>query len=101
MSVVVYNPIREDGTYKEVAPDAGLASFHIRKVIDPRLDFEDLSIIDKEYLGYIGAQNWNWYSKTATDWNDTYIKWSSLSTNGAGAMIDKKWYVEYDVQVTI
>ena len=100
-SVVVYNPIREDGTYKEVAPDAGLASFHIRKVIDPRLDFEDLSTIDKEYLGYIGAQNWNWYSKTATDWNDTYIKWSSLSTNGAGAMIDKKWYVEYDVQVTI
>ena len=53
MSVVVYNPVREDGTYKELAPDAGLASFHIRRVIDPRIDFEDLSTIDKNILAIL------------------------------------------------
>ena len=44
---------------------------------------------------------WNSYKREATDWSDTEIKWSNLTTNGTSSMIDKKWFVEYDVQVQI
>ena len=45
--------------YDHEAQDVGPASFHIRKVVDPRVDYEDLATIDKEYLGYVGAMYWN------------------------------------------
>ena len=75
--------------------------FSCEEVIDPQVDFEDLSTLDKEYIGYVGAMYWNSYKRDANDWNDTEIKWTSLTSNGTGSMIDKKWFFEYDVQVEI
>ena len=93
--------MNDDGSYSRAAANVGDTSFHVKKAIDPRLDYEDLATVDKEYIGYVGAMNWNSYSKVATDWDDTEVKWTLLTTNGPGSMIDKKWFVDYEVKVTI
>ena len=90
-----------DGSYVTEAPDVGVASFHMRKVIDPRADFEDQATLDKEYIGYIGAENWHRYVRVANDWSNNEVKWTNINTPGIGFLIDKKWFIEYDVKVNI
>ena len=43
--------MNEDGSYSRAAANVGDTSFHVKKSIDPRLDYEDLATVDKEYIG--------------------------------------------------
>lgn len=93
--------VNPDGSYASVAPGDQAESFNIRTVWDPRVDYRDQATMDKEYLAYIGASNWMRYVNDATEWNDETIKWTNLRSPGAGFLIDKKWFVEYDLKVSI
>ena len=80
---------------------SGPMAFKLRKVVDPRTDIEDISQIDNEYLGYVGAQYWNRYSIPATSYSGTELKWTNIQSPGPRVLWDKKWFIEYDLKIEI
>ena len=80
---------------------SGPMAFKLRKVVDPRTDVEDISQLDNEYLGYVGAQYWNRYSIPATSYSGTELKWTNIQSPGPRVLWDKKWFIEYDLKLEI
>lgn len=79
----------------------GPMAFRLKKCVDPRVDTEDLNSIDNEYVGYVGAQNWNRYSIPATVYTQSELKFTNIQSPGPNVLWDKKWWIEYLIKVTI
>lgn len=91
----------QSGAYSDMAVNQGEGAFNIRTVVDPRTEMNGQAVLDKEYLAYIGAMHWMRYAHTATDWNDNEIKWTNINTPGPNFLIDKKWFIEYEIGIEI
>lgn len=74
-------------------------AFKLKKLVDPRVETE--SDEQKEFYGYVGAQYWNRYAIPATSCSPTEIKWTNIQSPGPRVMWDKRWYIEYVVNVDI
>lgn len=81
--------------------NSGPMAFRLRKCVDPRVDTEDLNSIDNEYVGYVGAQYWNRYSIPATSYGNDEIKFTNIQSPGPNVLWDKKWWIEYLIEVKI
>lgn len=81
--------------------NAGSLAFRLRKCVDPRVDTDDLNSIDNEYIGYVGAQNWNRYSIPATSVSTSELKFTNIQSPGPNVLWDKKWWIEYLIQIKI
>lgn len=81
--------------------NSGPLAFKLKKCVDPRVDTEELNSIDNEYIGYVGAQNWNRYSIPATVWNNSEVKFTNIQSPGPNVLWDKKWWIEYCINLDI
>lgn len=79
----------------------GKLQFKLRKCVDPRIDVDDLANMDREYIGYVGAQHWDPKSIVAETYNDNDIKFTHIPKYANGTMWDMNWMVEYRVKVSI
>lgn len=84
-----------------VGDNAGPMAFRLRKCVDPRVDIDDLNSIDNEYIGYVGAQYWNRYSIPATVYSQSEVKFTNIQSPGPNVLWDKKWWIEYLIDVKI
>lgn len=81
--------------------NSGPLAFKLKKCVDPRVDTEELNQIDNEYIGYVGAQNWNRYSIPANVYNPNEVKFTNIQSPGPNVLWDKKWWIEYLIDIII
>ena len=78
----------------------GVMNFKLRKVVDPRVDTDELADIDNEYIGYVGAQYWNKHKYVSSTCSPSQIKFTNIKTPGQGYLYDMKWWIEYKCVIT-
>lgn len=81
--------------------DDDLKGLELYKVVDKRLDCAENNAADSIYVGYVGAQYWNSYRYPATVYTTDEIFFTNITTPGTDLLIDKKWWIDYTIKVTI
>ena len=94
------NVVNSDGSYSSYTKQQGDLAFSVYVVQDPRTK-NAVDPATQSYLAYVGAQNWSPYSHAATTYDDTEIKWTNINTPGPNFLIDRRWFIDYELKVTI
>lgn len=74
--------------------------FKLMKMTDPRVDTDSIADYDKNVIAYVGARNWNKFKYDKEYTNPSQLKFSNIKNPGPTYLVDMKWWIDYQVEVT-
>ena len=74
--------------------------FDLYKAPDPRTNVDAIADYDKNVFAYVGARNWTKHKFLKDYTNPSQLKFSNIKVPGADYLVDMKWWLDYEVEIS-